>query len=290
MEDIRKRLIQLVHSEHAGWKMIYSILKEDGMINNIFEEKYIPSFFPQKNLFQNSLLEISVDKLLLKYASQNIQLITIFDESYPEKLKTIYQPPWVLFAKGDISLLKSQNSLAVVGSRNATHYGIKAIDYLFPELIKKGILIVSGLAKGIDAHAHRTAMHFGGKTVGVIAGGFEHLYPKENIELAEIMMKHQLVLSEYPPSTVPEKWQFPLRNRIISGLATGTLVIEARKKSGSLITAEFALNEGRDVFAVPGSILTSNSSGVHELIQQGAKLVKNPDDILEELLNHSVVF
>ncbi|GAM12542.1 DNA-processing protein DprA [Mesobacillus selenatarsenatis] len=282
MDELKKKLIQLVHSRYASWKAIYSILKANSAINNNEAANY-SSINPRVERLNKDHQFISTDKLLNDYTTQNIHLITIFDEDYPDRLKTIYQPPWMLFARGNLSLLKNRESLAVVGSRNATAYGIGAIDYLFPSLIDNNVLIVSGLARGIDAHAHKAAIKLGGKTIGVIAGGFHNLYPKENVKLAEYMMEKQLVLSEYPPATMPAKWQFPMRNRIISGLSKGTLVVEARKKSGSLITADFALNEGRDVFAVPGSILSPDSDGVHYLIQQGAKLVKSSEDILEEL-------
>ena len=283
MDNLTKKLIHLVHSKQSSWKKIFSILKADSQMTDIYEGKYYSSLFPQEHNPLNSLHDINIDKLLSDYAAQNIHIITILDDIYPERLKTIYQPPWMLFAKGDISLLKYEKSLAVVGSRDATTYGLKAIDYLFPELINNRTLIISGLARGIDTHAHTTAIKLGGKTAAVIAGGFNNIYPKENSKLARYMMDHQLVLSEYPPSESPAKWQFPMRNRIISGLSKGTLVVEARKKSGSLITADYALNEGREVFAVPGSILTHNSDGVHDLIQQGAKLIKNSQEILEEL-------
>lgn len=284
MDEFTKRLVHLVHGR-LSWKGILLILKADLTLSNIYEPSYISSILPQTNTTLDDLQNIPIDHLLKEYDSRKIQIITIFDANYPERLKTIYQPPWVLFAIGDASLLTMQQSLAVVGSRDATYYGLKTVEFLFPELIENRTLIVSGLAKGIDAHAHKTAIKLGGKTAGVIAGGFNHIYPKENIDLANFMMKNQLVLSEYPPASYPEKWHFPMRNRIISGLAKGTLVVEARKRSGSLITAEFALNEGREVFAIPGSILTPNSNGVHYLIQQGAKLIKNSQDILEELHN-----
>ena len=281
MDVLKKKLIHLVHT-NTSWKAIYSILKASTAISNNEAAKYSSNNSHADRPIKDHQF-LSIDKLLNDYTAQNIHLITIFDDDYPSRLKTIYQPPWILFAKGDLALLKNRKSLAVVGSRNVTTYGIGAIDYLFPSLIERNIQIVSGLAKGIDAHAHKAAIKMGGKTIGVIAGGFHNLYPKENVKLAEYMMEKQLVLSEYPPATMPAKWQFPMRNRIISGLSKGTLVIEARKKSGSLITADFALNEGRDVFAVPGSILTPDSDGVHYLIQQGAKLVKSSEDILEEL-------
>ncbi|WNF24465.1 DNA-processing protein DprA [Mesobacillus jeotgali] len=282
MDGVKKKLIQLVHSRNASWKAIYSALKASSALTDSETAKYSSST-PRAQQHIRDHQSVPIDKLLNDYASKNIHMITFFDDNYPIELKTIYQPPWILFARGDISLLRNTKSLAVVGSRNASSYGLEAIEYLFPSLIGQNIQIVSGLAKGIDAHAHKTAIKLGGKTIGVIAGGFNNLYPKENIKLAEYMMEKHLVLSEYPPATMPAKWQFPMRNRIISGLSRGTLVIEAKKKSGSLITADFALNEGRDVFAVPGSILTPDSDGVHYLIQQGAKLVKSSDDILEEL-------
>lgn len=144
-------------------------------------------------------------------------------------------------------------------------------------------VIFSGLAKGVDTYAHESAIKHGGRTVAVIAGGFEHIYPKENKKLAWKLMSEQLIISEYPPGTRAEKWYFPLRNRIISGLSKGTLVIEAKSRSGSFITAEFALNEGREVFAVPGSILSPAFAGTNNLIQMGAKLVKEPKDIIEEI-------
>lgn len=284
MDQLNRILIELVHQENS-WKYIYSILKSESLLGNIYEESHSFSHTPQKYRKPKSrLLQIPIDKLLEEYSAQNIRLITFFDNHYPQNLKTIYQPPWVLFAKGDISLLNSLKSLAVAGSRDASEYGIAAIDYLFPELIKSQTVIVSGLAKGIDSHAHKAAIRLGGKTIGVIAGGFNNIYPKENIKLAQYMMQNHLIVSEYPPHARPEKWHFPMRNRIIGGLAKGTLVIEARERSGSLITAEFALNEGREVFAVPGSILSPHSEGVHELIQQGAKLIKNSGEILEELI------
>ncbi len=169
--------------------------------------------------------------------------------------------------------LGKEPKLAVVGSRQATPYGKNAIRLLFPELIENGVIIVSGLAKGIDALAHESAIKNDGKTIAVIAGGLYHIYPKENMNLALEMMKTQLVVSEYPPDTKPLKWHFPARNRIISGLSIGTFIIEAKRKSGSLITANYAVNEGREVFSLPGSIFNPYSIGTNDLIQQGAKLV-----------------
>ena len=202
-----------------------------------------------------------IHEQIRQYETNDITVITIFDKEYPRYLKEIYQPPWALFAKGDLSLLEREPKLAVVGSRQATQYGKNAIRLIFPELIENGVLIVSGLAKGIDALAHEYAIKNGGKTIAVIAGGLYHIYPKENMDLALEMMKTQLVVSEYPPDTKPLRWHFPARNRIISGLSNGTFIIEAKRKSGSLITANYAVNEGRDVFSLPGSIFNPYSIG-----------------------------
>jgi DNA processing protein len=283
MDEFKKRLIHLLHCKPQSWKMIFQILKDDVSLTSL----YSPHFEPSLNCKQNHILpllqRIPIDDLIEYYARNDIHLISVFDEDYPPILKNIYQPPWLLWAKGDKTLLNRSFPLAVVGSREATAYGKSAIEFLFPDLIKHQAVIISGLARGIDASAHQTAIRLGGRTIGVIAGGFHHIYPKENLGLATQMMEEQLVLSEYPPNLRPEKWHFPLRNRIIGGLAKGTLVIEAKKRSGSFITADFALSEGREVFAVPGSILNPSYTGTNELIQLGAKLIKEPKDIIEEI-------
>ncbi|MDP4171206.1 MAG: DNA-processing protein DprA, partial [Bacillota bacterium] len=225
----------------------------------------------------------TIHEQIRQYDSNQISVITIFDDEYPPLLKEIYQPPWALFAKGDLSLLEAEPKLAVVGTRQPTTYGRNAINTIFPELMNKGVVIVSGLAKGIDTLAHESAIKYGGKTIAVIAGGFYHLYPPENMNLAIQLMKNQLVLSEYPPDTKPLRWHFPSRNRIISGLSKGTFIIEAKRKSGSLITANFAVHEGRDVFSLPGNIYNPSSAGTNDLIQQGAKLITCAEDIIDEI-------
>lgn len=287
MDLFKRKLLLLHHWKGLGWNSLLHILKTDPTLSNVndFTKEELKQNYhlqtrsiPYQNLQINSTLSI-----LNSYERNRIYPITIFDNEYPELLKETYQPPWVIYAKGDIQLLGHQKKLAVVGSRQATDYGRMAIGLLFPDLIQSGFAIVSGLAKGIDTISHKTAMNCGGRTIAVIAGGFNHLYPKDNQLLAESMMKNQLIISEYPPDTRPERWHFPLRNRIISGISIGTLIVEAEKKSGSLITANYAVNEGREVFAIPGSILNPGSVGTNELIQQGAKLVKTAVDISEEL-------
>lgn len=289
MDEFKKRLLHLHHCRAADWKTIFYLLKNDPMLYSLYEvhaKESFPSLTASavKSL-HDDLQSKAIQEQISTYSHENIHIITYFDREYPELLKEIYQPPWILYGKGELKLLENHLKLAVVGSRQATEYGRRAVDVLFPKLIDSGILFVSGLAKGIDGCAHRTAIKHGGQTIGVIAGGFNHIYPIENKELAHYMMEHHLVVSEYPPHARPLKWHFPMRNRIISGLSQGTLVVEAQGKSGSLITANFAVQEGREVFALPGNIFSSNSTGTNELIQQGAKLVQKSEDILEELLH-----
>lgn len=205
---------------------------------------------------------------------------SILDEVYPERLKTIYNPPVLLFYKGDLDLLKLPK-LAFVGSRNATEPGKRAVQKLIKELDNQ-FCIISGLAKGIDASSHVAAIKSGGSSIAVIGTGLDVFYPKENAALQNYMSEKQLVLTEYAPSEAPLKFHFPDRNRIIAGLVRGVVVVEAKLRSGSLITCERAIEEGRDVFAVPGNIAEGHSDGCNHLIQQGAKLVFTANDILEE--------
>ncbi|WP_338753985.1 DNA-processing protein DprA [Bacillus sp. FJAT-52991] len=231
-------------------------------------------------------LQQPIEPTLQIYESKNISFIPLYSEKYPELLLQLPQPPWGLYALGDLSLLSSERKLAIVGARKANEYGVQSIQLLMPKLVEHNCVIVSGLAKGIDTFAHQEAMKLSGRTIAVIAGGFHHLYPAENISLAREMAKYQLVLSEYPPNTRPAKWQFPARNRVISGLSLGTLVIQAGKRSGSLITAYCALEQGREVFCVPGKITDPLSEGTNDLINDGAKLVRTSEDILNEIIKN----
>jgi DNA processing protein len=286
MNDFKRKLIHLHHCRGASWNNIFTILKKDPELHELYQNGIETCFLSQatKKTLKDDLQSQKIWSSINEFEKQGIQAITIFEPEYPTVLLETYKPPWILYAKGNSSLLTKDCLLAVVGSRKSTTFGEKSIELLFPQLIEERIVIVSGLAAGIDAHAHQMAIKLGGYTIGVIAGGFNHLYPKENIPLAHEMMKNHLVISEYPPNTRPQKWHFPMRNRIIAGISKGTLVVEAKESSGSLITANYAVHEGREVFAVPGHILNSYSVGTNELIQQGAKLVLTSDDILEELI------
>ncbi|WP_314061851.1 DNA-processing protein DprA [uncultured Vagococcus sp.] len=207
--------------------------------------------------------------------------LTILSENYPLYLKEIYNPPVGLFYRGNLDLLKKP-ALAMVGSRVATGYGKQIVSNLVPELVEKYV-IVSGLAKGIDTSVHQQTIRHQGQTVGVVGTGLDVVYPQENFRLQQYLADRHLLLSEYPQGTAPLPYHFPARNRIIAGLAQGTIIIEAKQKSGSLITAQLALESGREVFAVPGSVIDGHSIGCLELIQQGAKCVIKGRDILEEL-------
>lgn len=213
----------------------------------------------------------------------NIQIVTIFDENYPSTLKQIYDPPMLLYIKGSI-IPEDILAVAVVGSRRASYYGLAAAEKLSTDLAAKGITVVSGLARGIDSAAHRGALKAKGRTMAVLGSGLGVVYPPENKKLFEAIADNSgAIVSEFPYETIPDRKNFPMRNRVISGLSLGVVVVEAAQRSGSLITANVALEQGRDVFSVPGKIDSFNSNGTNNLIKQGAKLVQTADDIIEEL-------
>lgn len=214
-----------------------------------------------------------------------IEEISIESEDYPKQLKEIYDPPLKLYILGNKQLLK-EKGVAIVGARKATEYGKKVTLQISKELSQIGINIISGLALGIDTYAHLGTLHEEciGKTIAILGSGLDKIYPKENIELARHIIKSGgCIVSEYPVGTRANKMNFPQRNRIISALSKGVLVVEASEKSGSLITADFALEQGREVFAVPGDINKETSMGTNNLIKQGAKIVTGYIDIIHEI-------
>ena len=227
----------------------------------------------------------------IKYMKENdIDIIHICEKSYPQILKQIYDAPVSLYIRGNKEILNGKN-VGIVGCRECTDYGKKAAKYFAYNLSKeKSINIVSGLAKGVDSYAHWGSVGANiecksiqncGKTIAVLGNGLDMVYPKENIELAnEIIRSGGAIISEYPCGTKPDKMNFPARNRIISGISKGILVIEAKEKSGTLITVDFALEQGRDIFVVPGNINSINSVGTNDLIKQGARLVSNYQEII----------
>ncbi|MFC2075997.1 DNA-processing protein DprA [candidate division KSB1 bacterium] len=211
-----------------------------------------------------------------------LRIITLQDPAYPKYLKKIYDPPSVLYLRGEL-IPEDNRAIAVVGSRRWTDYGRRITELLSGQLAERGIRVVSGLARGIDTFAHRAAVASGGRTLAVLGNGLDVVYPSENRKLAESIAGQGVIMSEFPLGTRPLAGNFPRRNRIISGLSLGVVVVEAGERSGALITASFALEQGRDVFAVPGSATAGTSRGANRLIQEGAKLVVEVEDILEEL-------
>lgn len=224
----------------------------------------------------------SIDREIEKVLSKKIDIVTFHSPDYPENLKNIYDPPLFLYVKGRLSS-RDKHAVAVVGSRTASEYGLKVTGEISRHLARFGITVVSGMARGIDSAAHAAALAGGGRTIAVLGSGPDVIYPPENRMLYERIVDQGAVISEYPLGTEPNSYNFPPRNRIISGMSLGVLVAEASPKSGSLITAKLALEQGRDVYAVPGNVYSYKAKGTHTLLKSGAKLVDNAGDILEEL-------
>jgi len=225
---------------------------------------------------------VDLEKLWARIESQGIKILTWEDESYPQRLKEIDQPPPVLYIRGEY-LSDDVFAVAVVGTRRVTAYGRQITEELSAFLAANGITVVSGLARGVDAIAHQTALKTGGRTIGVLGSGVDKIYPPEHRALAERMMERGAIISDYAPGTPPDASNFPPRNRIISGLSLAVVVVEAGETSGALITAEFAAEQGREVFAIPGSILAPQSKGTNKLIQQGALPLLSVDDLMQAL-------
>ena len=220
--------------------------------------------------------------LELQYRKEAIHFLMYEDDLYPKRLKEIYLPPIVLFYKGRLELF-NRLSIGIVGARNHTPYSKEALEYLLPDILERKVSIISGLARGVDSLAHQLTLDLHGETIAVIGNGINICYPKENQSLYDAIGKKGLILSEYPLDSPPLKFHFPYRNRIIAGLSHGLCVIEAKLHSGSLITANVALSENRQVFALPGNITSEYSKGTNELITAGAFPIRNANDILDSL-------
>ncbi|MCL2747114.1 MAG: DNA-processing protein DprA [Oscillospiraceae bacterium] len=235
---------------------------------------------PSEGLFSRNL--DTAERILEQCDILSLRVMTMQDADYPERLKNIHAPPSVLYIKGRLPTMDEEAALAIVGARKATPYGIQAAGRLSFSLAGSGMLIVSGLAAGIDAAAHAAALRAGAPTVAVLGCGADVPYPASNRSLYEDVSSAGALVSEYPPGTRPLGGHFPMRNRIISGLTLGTMVVEAGEKSGALITAHHALEQGRDVFAVPGNIDAPGSVGTNRLLKEGAQMVTEPQDVLRE--------
>ncbi|MDD5668634.1 MAG: DNA-processing protein DprA, partial [Candidatus Omnitrophica bacterium] len=283
----REALISLNLTREIGFRRFKKLLASCNTPERIFSSSFerlaaIPGIGEKIAKKIVSFPKELLDAELEHAARLKLEIVTFVDDRYPESLKQIYDPPLVLYVKG---ILDNDDGLriAIVGSRRASLYGLTNAEKLSGDLAEYGVAVVSGLARGIDTYAHRGAVKRGGRTIAVMGSGFDHLYPEENRELAEEITRCcGAVITEFPIDTLPLRQNFPLRNRIISGLSQGVLVVEAAQNSGALITADCALEQDRDVFALPGKIDSQTSSGTNGLIQQGAKLVCSAQDILQE--------
>ncbi|SDN27593.1 DNA-processing protein DprA [Alkalicoccus daliensis] len=289
MENLlRKRLLVLHYYSKGNSRLIEKLLSYDPNLTAWFEEPVdkLASFFPgnYQSIYQllQKVRKQTAEEVIKIIKKSGGSILTKVDENYPLQLKHLHTPPSVIYMKGNISLLKENNLLGVVGARVPTSKINTELEELIAPLVSKNIVIVSGMAAGVDAAAHKTAIAAGGKTIAVLAFGTDQLYPSSNRLLKQELEEKQLLISEYPPYVKPQKWHFPERNRLISGLSKGVLVVEAKKRSGSLITAETALEQGKDVYAVPGRISDPLSEGTNRLIQDGAKLILSAEDLLEE--------
>lgn len=253
----------------------------------IFKEKCCPPEmrFSDKDIERivNSRNPDKIQECYAKLNNSGIYFVSREDERYPEKLRNIYDAPFALYIKGSLPK-PGQKLLAVVGARECSTYGKEMARHFARAIAAAGIPIISGLARGIDSYAHEGALNGGGITYAVMGCGIDICYPKENLNLYMEMQKRGGIISEYPPGVSPIAGNFPMRNRIISGLSDGILVIEAREKSGSLITVDLGLEQGKDIYALPGRVTDSLSLGCNNLIKMGAKLVTTPKDILEDIL------
>ena len=238
--------------------------------------------FKRMDAVKEALKREGLERKKERLNQTDTKICTIIDEDYPQLLKEMYQPPLVLYYQGDWSLTK-KNMLGVVGSRIISDYGKKVVKDIIPSIVTAGVVTVSGLAKGIDYEVHKQTLETGGRSIAIIGTGLDRFYPSQNRELQNQMATEHLVVSEYPLGTGPQKLHFPTRNRIIAGMSQGVLVIEAKERSGSLITANLALQENREVFAVPGNILNPAFKGTNQLIQAGAKAVLCYPDIALEM-------
>lgn len=288
MEDLKYLLV--LHSvEGLGPSRIKKLFDYFGSFKEIWNghtNEFSQFKFPDQ-LIQNlktAKRDLSPDEYILNLAKEEIKVLTIFDEDYPERLREIHGAPMVIYYKGSLEKLMLENCFGVVGTRKPTGYGRVVTQKLTRELVEAGLTIVSGLARGVDTVAHIATLESRGKTVAVLGGGLFKIFPSENLRLAErIANGNGAILTEFPPTYPHLSGNFPARNRIIAGLSKGVLVTEAAEDSGSLITARLALEQGREVFAVPGPITSSMSEGTSVLLKDGAKLVSSVGDILEEL-------
>jgi DNA processing protein len=263
-------LINHFHDLESAWKAAPINLAEAGLSGKLIER------------IVQARQQVDLEMVWARIESQGIKILTWEDTAYPQRLKEIEQPPPVLYVRGEY-LPDDLYAVAIVGTRRVTPYGRQITEELSSYLASNGITVVSGLARGVDAIAHQTALRAGGRTIGVLGSGIDKIYPPEHRQLAQQMMGQGAIVSDYAPGTPPDASNFPPRNRIISGLSLAVVVVEAGETSGALITAEFAAEQGREIFAVPGSILAPQSKGTNKLIQKGALPLLSINDLMQAL-------
>jgi DNA processing protein len=254
----------------AAWEAPPAALRTAGLPEQIVE-----------NMLQVRA-NVDLNGLMAELEAKGVKLLTWMDEGFPRRLKEIDQPPPVLYVRGELTP-KDEWAVAIVGTRKMTHYGEEVAQEIAAFLARNNVTVVSGLALGVDAVAHQAALDAGGRTIAVLGSGVDQIYPRQNRKLAEAMLESGAILSDYPLGTPPEGVNFPPRNRIISGLSIASVVVEAGNKSGALITAQFALEQGREVFAVPGKIFSPASKGTNRLIREGAHPLLGPEDLFQAL-------
>jgi DNA processing protein len=287
--DDKKYWVAFGQNLKMGWKNISLLLRYFGNLEKAWQGNL--SDFKRAGIKEElaselfkMIQEFSPDDIIAELEKRQIKTIIYKDEIYPTKLKQIYSPPAILYVRGQLSK-NDEFAIGVVGTRRFTEYGKQATQEIAYGLAQSGLSIISGLAVGIDTESHKSALEAGGRTIAVLGGGIDDqsIFPSVNKNLAHKIIENGAVISEYPPGTASLKQNFPARNRIIAGLSLGVLVVEAPEKSGALITARDALEQNREVFAVPGNINSKNSVGPNNLIRLGAKIVTSYEDILEEL-------
>ncbi|MEA3494172.1 MAG: DNA-processing protein DprA [Candidatus Margulisiibacteriota bacterium] len=283
-----KHLLAINKIEKVGPVTIKKLWEHFGSIENAWEanaENILQVEGINKNAaeaFIQNRNKIDLNQELEAIRKSDIKVLTLEDKNYPTTLKNIYAPPPVLYLKGSLQK-QDEKAIAIVGTRRASRYGKEIAKKLAYELSSMGFTIVSGMAAGIDTVAHQGALEAGGRTLAIFGTGVDVIYPRSNKELSEQISSSGALISEFPIGADPDKGSFPRRNRVISGLSMGTIVIEGDYTSGAMITAKCALDQGREVFAVPGNVEIDQSKGPHWLIKNGAKLVETVDDVLEEL-------
>ncbi|UOQ47889.1 DNA-processing protein DprA [Gracilibacillus caseinilyticus] len=287
MEKKEWRLVHLHYIVGSNRRLLARVIQQDPELTHLYDWdkqnwKTIFNLPDKKASAIVSQLHLQAIKQKIVQFAEQYHIITIFNIRYPTNLLEIPDPPFVLYLQGNLEILSHSPNLSVIGTRYPSQTARSVMNIILPPLLQENFLFTSGMALGIDGYAHETALANCSRTIAVLGSGFYHIYPTQHQYLYQQLIQENLVMTEYPPDHPPKKYYFPERNRIISGLSFGTLVIEAKEKSGSLITVDQALEQGKEVFAVPGNILADTSAGCHQLIKDGAKLVQKSEDILEE--------